>query len=58
MLRSAATAKANEQKETPIHADAKMDSKFIRCKAARSRCARRRPAKMLENPFRVRLFEA
>jgi hypothetical protein len=58
MLRSAATAKAKEQKENAAHADARLDSKFTRCKAVRSRCARRHPAKMLENPFRVRLFKA
>ena len=41
MLRSAATMKANEQKETPLDADAIMDSKFTRHGAVRSRCARR-----------------
>ena len=57
MLRSAATAKANEQKETTVHADAKIDSTFTRCEAVRIQRARCHLAKMLENPFRVRLFK-
>ena len=57
MLRSAATMKANEQKETPLDADAIMDSKFTRHGAVRSQSPDATSRKTLEKPFRARLVK-